>query len=109
VSGPEHDEDREPHSLDDWLAGFTQSVALRPVLLVVLLCFAALGASALLLAFRGRNLAAIGALALLALGTADVLQRDLRRGRFGPAARLATAFWALSALAAAAAVALEIA
>jgi hypothetical protein len=106
---PEPDEDREPHSLDDWLAGFTRNPALQPVLLVVLGCFAAIGAGALLLAIRSRSLAAIAALALLALGTADVLQRDLRRGRFGPAARLALAFWALSALAAAAAARLGIA
>ena len=108
MSEPEHDDDREPRSLDDWLAGFARNAALRPVLIVVIACFTALGAGALLLAVRGRNLAAIAALALLAVGTADILQRDLRRRRFGPAARLATAFWALSTLAAAAAVALGI-
>jgi hypothetical protein len=108
VSEPDHDEDREPRSLDDWLAGFARNPALQPVLLVVLGCFAAIGAGALLLAFRSRSLAAIAALALLALGTADLLQRDLRRRRFGAAARLAVAFWALSGLAAAAAVALGI-
>jgi hypothetical protein len=109
VAGPEHDDDREPRSLDDWLSDFARNDALRPVLVVALGCFAALGAGALLLAIRGGSLPAIAALSLLALGSADVLQRDLRRHRFGPATRLVTALWALSALAAFAAVALGIA
>jgi hypothetical protein len=109
VAGPEHDDDREPRSVDDWLVDFARNAALRPVLLVALGCFSALGAGALLLAVRGRSLPAIAALALLALGTGDLLQRDLRRRRFGPAARLAAALWVLSGLAAAAAVAFGIA
>src|SRR5688572_20066369 len=109
MAGPGHDREREPRSFDDWLAGFARIAALRPVLLVALGCFTAVGAGVLLLAVRGRSLAAIAALALLALGTADLLQRELRRRRFGSTARLVTAVRVLSALAAAAAVALGIA
>jgi hypothetical protein len=109
VTPPKHDNRGEPSSLDDWLMGFVRIVALRPVSIVVVGSFAALGAWILVLALRDRSPLAIAALALLALGTADLFQRDLRRRRFGPTARLATALWALSALAAASAVALGIA
>jgi hypothetical protein len=109
VAEPEHDEDPEPSSLDGWLTGFARNLALRPILVVVVVSFAALGAGALVLALRDHSLPAIGALTLLALGTGDLLLRDLRRRRFGPAARLVTVVWVLSALAAAGAVALGIA
>jgi hypothetical protein len=108
VTSPRHDDEREPKSFDDWLASFASESTLRPVLIVALGCFAAVGAGALISAVRGRNLAAIAALALLALGTADLWQRDLRRRRFGPASRLALALWLLSAAAAAGAVAVGI-
>jgi hypothetical protein len=101
--------ENEPQSFDDWLAAFAADPGLRPVLLVAIGCFTAIGAGALLLAVRGRSLAAIAALALLALGTADLLQRDLRRRRFGPASRLAASLWLLSAVAAAGAVVLGLA
>ena len=109
MTKPEPEDEREPRNLDDWLAGFVRDSGLRPVLIVALGCLAAIGAGALLLAVQGRSLPAIAALALLALGSADVLQRDLRRRRFGPVSRLVTALWLLSALAAAGAVMLEIA
>jgi hypothetical protein len=101
--------DREPRGLEEWLAGFARDAGLRPVLVVAIGCFTALGAGALLLAVRGRSLAAIAALVLLALGTADLLQRDLRRRRFGPAARLVVALWLLSGAAAVVAVAIDLA
>lgn len=109
MSEPEPEDEREPRSLDDWLGSFARDDSLRPVLVVVLGCLAAIGAGALLLAIRGRSLPAIAALALLALGSADLLQRDLRRRRFGPTTRLVTALWLLSALAAAGAVVLGLA
>lgn len=96
----------EPRSFEDWLGSFARDATLRPVLIVAIGCFTAIGAGALLAAVRGRSLAAIAALALLALGTADRLQRDLRRRRLGPASQLALGLWALSALAAVAAVAI---
>jgi hypothetical protein len=97
----------DPHSFEDWLAGFTRESSLRPVLVVALGCFTAIGAGALLAAARG-HWAALAAVALLALGTVDRLQRDLRQRRLGHASRLALVLWALSALAAVGAVALGI-
>lgn len=97
--------DDEPRSFEEWLARFGSDATLRPVLVVAIGCFTAIGAGALLVAVRGHNLAAIAALCLLALGTADLFQRDLRRHRFGPASRLAAVLWLLSAAAAVAAVA----
>jgi hypothetical protein len=90
---PDRQDEREPRNLDEWLASFARNG-----------CLTAIGAGALLLAARGHSLPAIAALALLAFGSVDLLQRDLRRRRFGPAARLVTALWLLSALAAAGAV-----
>jgi hypothetical protein len=101
---PDRQDEREPRNLDEWLASFARNGALRPVLVVAIGCLTAIGAGALLLAARGHSLPAIAALALLAFGSVDLLQRDLRRRRFGPAARLVTALWLLSALAAAGAV-----
>ena len=102
-------QDDGPRSIDEWIAGLARDPTLRPVLIVAVGCFTAIGAGALLLAVRGRSLPAIAALALLALGSADLLQRDLRSRRFGPASRLVVALWLLSALAAAGAVVLRLA
>jgi len=97
----------DPRSLEDWLAGFVHDATLRPVLVVAAGCFTAIGAGALLVAVRGRSLAAAAALALIAGATADRLQRDLRRERrLGLTSRLALGLWALSALAALGAAAL---
>jgi len=101
--------EREPRSFEEWLGSFASDSSLRPVLVVALGCFTAIGAGALLLAVRGRSLPAIAALALLALGSADLLVRDLRRRRLGPASRMVLALWALSAGAAVGAVALGLA
>ena len=109
MTEPEPEDEREPRSLDDWLGSFAREGSLRPVLIVVLGCLAAIGAGALLLAIRGRSLPAIAALALLALGSIDLFQRDLRRRRFGPASWLVAALWLLAALAAAGAVVLGLA
>ena len=103
------EDEREPRSVDDWIGSFARDSGLRPVLVVALGSLAAIGAGALLLAVRGRSLPAIAALALLALGSADLIQRDLRRRRFGPASRLVAALWLLSALAGVGAVALGLA
>jgi hypothetical protein len=73
------------------------------VLVVVAGSFSAIGAGILLSAWRGQNLAAIAALVLLALGSVDVLLRDLRRRRFGPVSRGVALLWLLSLAAAVAA------
>lgn len=81
-----------------------------PVAIVVVGSFVAIGAGVLLAALHGRNPAALAALALLALGSGDLLQRDLRhRRRIGLPGRLVLALWALSAAAACAALALGLA
>lgn len=102
--------EREPGGLDAWLREFWSNGALFPVALVVAGSFTAIGAGVVLAAVRGRNGAAIAALALLALGSADVVLRSLRRERrLGMAARALLALWALSLAAAAGAVALGLA
>jgi hypothetical protein len=96
----------EPRSFDEWLGSFARDATLRPVLVVALGCFAAIGAGTLIAAVRSRSLAATAALVLLALGSGDLLLRDLRRRRLGAASRLTLALWALSAIAAVGAVAI---
>lgn len=104
MSEPGRDDDREPKSLDAWLGSFASDATLRPVLIVVIGSLSAIGAGVLLLA-RGGSLAAMAALGLMALGTLDVLQRDLRQRRLGAAARLALLLWLFSGVAAVVAVA----
>ncbi len=96
----------EPRSFEDWLGSFARDATLRPVLVVALGCFSAIGAGTLLAALRSRSLAATAALVLLGLGSADLLVRDLRRRHLGPASQLVLALWALSAAAAIGAVAI---
>jgi len=108
VTDPERE--REPKSLDDWLRPYFTDSTLVPVALVAAGCFAALGGGIMAWAVRGRSLAAIAALVLLAGMSADKLVRDWRRhGRPSLAGRAVLALWALSALAAAAALALGLA
>lgn len=100
----------EPHSLDDWLRQFFDDSTLRPVGLVVVGCLTAIGAGIIAWAVRGGSLAATAALVLLAAMSVDALLRDRRRrGRLGLASRCVLGLWALSLLAAAAAVALGLA
>jgi hypothetical protein len=102
--------EREPRGLDDWLRQFFRDSTLVPVLLVVTGSFTAIGAGLIAWAVRGRSLAAIAALVLLAGMSADALLRDRRRnGRLGLASRCVLGLWALSAAGAAAAVALGLA
>ena len=102
--------EREPRSLDDWLRQFFTDSTLVPVLLVAVGCFTAIGAGIIAWAVRGRSLAAIAALVLLGGMSLDGVLRDRRRhGRLGLASRCVLALWALSAAAAAAAVALGLA
>jgi hypothetical protein len=106
------DPEREPgpKGLDDWLRPYFTDSTLVPVALVAAGCFTALGGGIIAWAVRGRSLAAIAALVLLAGMSADWLLRDRRRrGRLGLASRCVLALWALSAAAAAAAFALGLA
>lgn len=109
MTEPDRD-DGEPRSLDEWLRQFASNSALVPVAIVVIACFAAIGAGVLLAALHARNLAALAALALIALGSADLIQRDVRhRRRLGLASRLVLGLWALSGAAAVAALTLGLA
>ena len=104
--GPE----REPQGLDDWLRPYFTDSTLVPVMLVAAGCFIAVGAGIMAWAVRGRSLAAIAALVLLAGMSGDWCLRDWRRGRrLGLASRFILVLWALSAVAAAAAVAIGLA
>ncbi len=110
MATPGDDGGREPHSLDEWLRQFLTNGALGPVALVAAGCFTAIGAGVLLAALRARNLPAIAALVLLAVMSADFLVRDRRRrGRLGLASRIVLGLWALSGVAAAAAISLGLA
>jgi hypothetical protein len=107
VTEPDGD---EPRSLDDWLRQFFRDSSLIPVLLVAVGCFTAIGAGVIAWAVVGRSWAAIAALVLLAGMTLDTVLRELRRTRrIGLASRCMLGLWGLSAVAAAAAVALGLA
>src|SRR5262245_64812296 len=107
MSQPEPPDDREPHSLDDWLREFLSNSALVPVALVAAGCFTAVGAGILLAALYARNLPALAALVLLLVMSVDGLLRDRRRqGKLGFTSRLVLLLWVLSLVAAVGALAL---
>jgi len=107
LSAPNGD---EPRSVDDWLRSVFRDSAFGPVLIVVAGSLATLGGGIIAWAIRGRSVAAIAALVLLGGMTVDAALRDRRRrGRLGLAVRSALGLWALSALVAAAAIALGLA
>ncbi len=107
---PGDDGGREPRSLDEWLRQFLTDSGLVPVALVAAGCFTAIGAGVLLAALRAHSLPAIAALVLLAGMSTDLLVRDRRRrGKLGLASRLVLGLWALSGVAAVAAIALGLA
>lgn len=110
MGSPGDDDGRGPSRLDEWLREFLANGALVPVALVVAGCFTAIGAGVLLAALHAGSLPALAALVLLGAMSADALLRDRRRrGRLGLASRLVLALWALSLVAAAAALALGLA
>jgi hypothetical protein len=110
VTDPGGEPGGKPRGVDEWLRPFFRDSTLVPVLLVAAGCFTALGAGIIAWAVRGRSLAAIGALVLLAGMSADALLRDRRRrGRLGLASRAVLGLWGLSAAAAAAAIAIGLA
>jgi hypothetical protein len=100
----------EPRSLDDWLRQFFRDSSLIPVLLVAVGCFTAIGGGVIAWAAVERNPAAIAALLLLIGMTLHAVVQELRRTRrLGLVSRCILGLWALSALAAAAAVGLGLA
>ena len=75
--------------------------ALWPVLMVLVLVAATLGAALLLFAVVDRNPFAMMALALLVVMSAHAVEGDVRRLRFGVAPRVVAALWGASAAVAA--------
>ena len=92
-------------SLDEHLRVYLRDESLWPVLIVVIAVAVTLGAALLSAAVVLGNLAAWGAVALLALISLDVVQRDLRARRLGIGGRLVLLLWVASAGAAAAVIA----
>ena len=90
----------ERERIDSFLRPYLSDVALWPVTFVTLVILAMFGAVALLLAFRGRNYAAVAALVLLGLMSADVVWTDLKHRRLGALSGLIAGLWGLSGLAA---------
>ena len=86
----------ERDRIDRFLRPYLADAALWPVTFVFVVILAMFGALALLLAVRGANYAAIAALVLLGLMSADVIWRDLRNRRLGALTGLIAGLWGLS-------------
>jgi hypothetical protein len=96
VSDPERREQREDafdRAVDRHFSIFYRDPTLWPVLVVAVAAALCLGGSALVFAVRERNPYSIAALLVLAWLSADVVQRDLRRRRFGVASRAIAGLW----------------
>jgi len=101
--GPARPESRdEPQGVELWLAPFFRDHTLWPVLVTAALIFAALGASALLMALE-RNPFAVAAVFLMLWITADAGIRSWRAGGSRLLLGCIAGFWLLSAAAAIAA------
>jgi len=96
-SEPEQHGDSFERPVDRHLSMFYRDSTLWPVLIVVVLVAATLGASVLLLALRERNPYSLGALALLVWISVDQIWRDLSQRRFGVASRGVLLLWAAAA------------
>ncbi|MDP6244664.1 MAG: hypothetical protein QF462_15205, partial [Myxococcota bacterium] len=81
-------EPRPESAVDSVLLEYVRDPALWPVLAVLVLVAATLGACVLLLAIVDRNLFAMAALALLVGMSAHAVGRNLRRWRSGVAPRV---------------------
>ena len=99
-------DDKAPHdetervkesAVDAALLHYVRDPALWPVLMVLVLVAATLGACLLLFAAVERNLFALTALVLLVLMSAHAIEGDVRKRRFGVAPRVVVALWAVSA------------
>ena len=103
---PRREDDGAPapasRRLEQWIRPFFTDSTLWPVLFVMAAVLATFGAAMLLLAVGERNGFAIAALALLLVMSADLVYRDLRRGRLGLAGGAIVGLWLLIGLIAAA-------
>jgi hypothetical protein len=89
-------------SLEQWIRPFFADSTLWPVLFVMAAVLATFGAAMVLLAVGERNGFAITALALLLVISADLVYRNLRRGRLGLAGGAIVGLWLMIGLIAAA-------
>jgi len=80
------------------LSEYVRDPALWPVAIVALLIASTFGAAILLFALRERSWPAIAALLVLLFASVRSVDRDLRRRRLGPAARLVLGLWSASLL-----------
>lgn len=99
------EQDEEPGEdaggrLERLIAPYFREPTLWPVLLVLLVHAAVVLAVLLLAAVRARGLAALAAMALLLVLSADGVRRDLQRRRLGLVSRAVGVIWILAALAA---------
>ena len=85
---------------DRWLRPYFEDSTLWPILLVAVAIFVSFGAVLLLLGVVERRLSALAALAVLLVLSGDLVQRELRSGRFGLVTGSVLLLWGLSALAA---------
>ena len=78
-----YDPDEDPRSLDDWMRSAVRDSALWPVLFAGLCILATLGGALIVLALQERNVAAMGALAILLVMSLHLSFASWRRGRRG--------------------------
>ena len=98
---PEKPEPAAKGAVEEALGHYVRDPALWPVLAVLVLVAATLGAAVVLFALVDRNVPAMGALALLVGMSVHAVVEDLRLRRFGMAPRVVLTLWvAVAAVAA---------
>jgi len=96
MSEPETPEEPEPAAkgaVGEALGHYVRDPALWPVLAVLVLVAATLGAAIVLFALVDRNVPAMGALALLVGMSVHAIFEDLRQSRFGMGCRVILFLW----------------
>jgi hypothetical protein len=91
--------DAEPRGVERFILPYFTDSSLWPVTIVLLAALSMFGATVLLLALGERNLFAVAALLILAVGSVESLVREVRRRRrIGAVFLSILAVWLLSAL-----------
>ncbi len=79
--------------VDQFLEPLFTDKLLHPVLLVVGLTFVTFGTTLVLLAARDRSPFAMFSVVVLVVMSVESVQRDIRRGGFGPTRRIVVGLW----------------
>ena len=79
--------------VDQFLEPLFTDPTLRPLLLVVGLVFVTFGTALVLLAARERSPFAMFSVVVLVIMSVEFVQRDIRRGGFGPISRIVLGLW----------------